>query len=430
MSLLPVWDESRTRGLVRKLVLRELQSGMTIPSEEEDLVKAGVIDSMGWVGILSGVEEETGIRNFGASWPADRRQSINALVEVLLGTQCASAKPDDSVRSQVNKNERFGVLIAGWGFALGSLKIDTAAVERELGLTAETLSERAGIQSVNCAGKDETEISLGLQAAGGALAIADLDSGMVDAVVATSATCLGFPSLAALLHTRLLLRESCAAIDVGGACVGVLNALATAKGLIGSGQCQAVLVVAAEVNTRRLSGPEVPGEFRGLFGDGACAFLLVRDESDGGNGPSRIGKFIFGCSGAFASSLRITLRPSGPLEVNFEGKRLGSVALSTLEQILNRLEDSSGISISEVGWFALHEPNPRLVAILAERLRIPPDRIVHTTADSGNLGSVTCGINLCRALTSISRNPVDSPNRTIFMAAVGPGLLWGGTYIY
>jgi 3-oxoacyl-[acyl-carrier-protein] synthase-3 len=384
---------------------------------------------MGWVGILSGIEETSGMRNFGASWPADRPQSVQALVEALLEARDSSAKPAESGAARAKAGSDTAVSVGGWGFVLGLLRIEAAAIESELGLSPGTLSERAGIHSVTRAGKTESETTLGLEAARRALEMADFAVEAVDAVIVTSATFLGFPSLAALLHTGLLLRESCAAIDVGGACLGLINALATAKGLLMSGQYRTALVIAAEVNSRVLSSRDVPGEFRGLFGDGACAFVLSRNNGNGVTRGFYVGDFIFGCSGAFASSLRLALRPSSALEVDFKGEQLASAAVSTLQQILNRLAGESGITISEVGCFALHEPNPRLVEILAQRAGISSDRIAHTAVTSGNLGSVTCGVNLCTALTRLAASPGDSRHRAIFVAAVGPGLLWGGTYL-
>src|SRR2546426_12297442 len=92
--------------------------------------------------------------------------------------------------------------------------------------------------------------------------------------VTTSETHHDYPSLSAQLHSRLLVRENCGALDVGGACLGLLNALVFAQSLIGSGQARAVAVVTADVHSRTLTPGRVAGEFGGLFGDGASAFVL------------------------------------------------------------------------------------------------------------------------------------------------------------
>ncbi len=424
MTALHAWDEPRALELVRRLVLRELQRGAPFPNDDEDLVKAGAIDSMGWVGILSGIEEATGIRNFGASWPEGRAQSVHALVDAVRDDL---VKSQSHIRGQDLPGETTAgrsISVAGWGYSLASLRVDAASIERECGLIVGTILERAGIQSVSRAAANETEISLGVKAAELALAKAGVEPDAVDVLVATSTTSLGFPSFAALLHSRLLLRESCAALDVGGACVGLIHALAAAKGSLYEGRRRLALIVASEVNSRALARPGVPGEFRGLFGDGACAFVLTRSADIGGQG-FRVGEFVSGCSGAFSSALGVMLGEKGELEVTFKGEQLASAAVATLNQVVGSLEDLSATPRSAVDLFAFHEPNPRLTEIFAQRAGIPLEKIARVAHTSGNLGSATCGVNLCTALTRCD----GTSSRTIFVAAVGPGLLWAGTYL-
>jgi 3-oxoacyl-[acyl-carrier-protein] synthase-3 len=248
--------------------------------------------------------------------------------------------------------------------------------------------------------------------------------------VATSATFLQFPSLAPALHTRLLLPESCGAIDVGGACVGLIHALATAKGLLRESAGQVALVVASEVHSRCLDWPQVPGEFRGLFGDGACALVLGRPDPSSGEAPLRLGRAIWGCSGTFASSLRLTLEDRNELKVRFDGKQLASAAISQMERVLQSLERHSGKSRSEVDSFALHQPNPRIVEILAQKAKIELVKIPLVSNTCGNLGSATCGVSLCQALTQLNKRPNSSRTPLIFLAAVGPGLIWGGSFLH
>ncbi len=421
-------DDEGAAELVRRLVSRELPPGAPFPRDDDDLVKSGAIDSMGWVGILSGIEEATDIQDFGASWPQGRAQSVRMLVETLREAFAKDQKPAPKAVGQEAAGHSLPPSLTGWGYALGSRCIEAAEVEAELGLPVGTLGDRAGIRSVARAAKADTEGTLGLSAAVEALEKAKIEPEAVDVLVATSATFLGFPSLSAVLHTRLLLRETCGALDVGGACVGLINALATAQGLLATGRCRTALLVASEVNSRRLARPEVPGEFRGLFGDGACAFVLSNSGDAEGKG-CRLGEFISGCAGAFAATLRLALGEKGELEVDFKGEPLANAAISTLHQTIERLGDLSGIPPSEVDWFALHEPNPRLVEIFAQRVNIPLTKIARTAETSGNLGSVTCGVNLCTALTQLNKNPSRAQRGTIYLAAVGPGLLWGGTYL-
>lgn len=424
------WDEIEALELVRRTVSQGLPPGVPVPGDEEDLVKAELIDSMGWVEILSAIEEDTGVQNFGNAWTEGRSQSIGALVEALRESVGARIeKTDEHEDSRGSSDGDLAVSLAGWGFALGSLSVSIEAIEHECGVVPGTLRDGAGIESVCRANDTENELVLGGRAAEAAFRVANVAPEAVDFVVATSATFLAFPSLSASLHSLLLLPESCGAIDVGGACVGLIQALAITKALLSGSRHRVGLVVASEVHSRRLSSLKVPGEFRGLFGDGACAFVLARSESGRDNGISQVGNFVWGCSGTLSSSLWLSLADMGEIEVQFKGEQLASAAVSTLDRILHHLEKMSGKSRSEVSHFALHEPNPRVVGILAQRAKVPLEKIPFVSRTSGNLGSATCGVSLCAALNRARANP-NSARPVIFMAAVGPGLLWSGTYLH
>lgn len=422
-------DETRALELVRGVVAGELPTGSPMPRDGDDLVGAGLIDSMGWVAILSAIEDAAGIRDFGTLWPEGRPQSIRALVEACresAGESSDQTRKDDE--SQGSSSGGAAISLAGWGFALGSLRVGIEEVERRCGLAPGTLRDGAGIESVHRADDTENELVLGRRAAEAAFSGANVAPEAVDFVVATSATFLAFPSLSASLHSLLLLPESCGAIDVGGACVGLIQALATAKALLAGSRHGVALVIAAEVHSRRLPAPQVPGGFRGLFGDGACAFVLARSGSGNNSGVPTVGDFVWGGSGTFASSLRLSLAHTGEIEVQFKGEQLASAAVSTLEHTLHQLENLSGRSRSEVNYFALHEPNPRVVEIFAQRAKVPLEKIPLVSRTSGNLGSATCGVSLCTALNLARANTVSLDRPLVFLAAVGPGLLWGGAY--
>jgi hypothetical protein len=291
-SMKQEWNPKSALDVARKIVAQELRPGAPMPADEEDLVRFGLIDSMGWVGILTALEDATEIRSFGNSWPEGRPQSIRGLAEAICEASQSPTSAHASETVQSSEDHSRQLRLVGWCYTLGSRKIQASMVERECGLATGTISERAGIKSVCRADESEDEVSLGFRAAEAALNEAGVESEKVDALVATSATWLALPSLAARVHSRLLLREGCPALDVGGACVGVIYALAAARSIL-TDEGSVALVVASQINSRRLA--TAPGEFRGLFGDGACAFVLSRSEEVGPtqqNNGNTLGSFV------------------------------------------------------------------------------------------------------------------------------------------
>jgi 3-oxoacyl-[acyl-carrier-protein] synthase-3 len=319
------------------------------------------------------------------------------------------------------------VLVSSSAAATGSHIIPSEDVDRAFGMPVGKLRARAGIESLTYAADGESELTLGTRATQEALRTSGCSAQQLDWIIATSETHHDYPSLAAQLHSRLLLREDCAALDVGGACLGLLNALAVAQALVASGQAQLVAVVTADVHSRTLTPGRVAGEFGGLFGDGASAFVLRRAGGDTGES-YRLGDFLFGCAGQYAAAIQISSTTEGGLDVKFDGEALSRAAITRMEKVLGAVELRSGISRASVGAFATHQPNPRLVTLLAKQCGVSADKFPPIAQTCGNLGSSTCGAALHQALQIASKLPATA-RRPIFLASLGPGLLFGGGWL-
>jgi 3-oxoacyl-[acyl-carrier-protein] synthase-3 len=330
---------------------------------------------------------------------------------------------------QPNKTGAAGpVGIAGSGVAQGARVMASEEVDRAFGMPAGKLRGRAGIASLAYAGPGENELSLGAAAAQEALRAAGAGAQEMDWLVATSETHHNYPSLAAQLHSRLQVREDCAAFDVGGGCLGLLNAFAVAQSLITSKRARAVAVVSADVHSRTLTPGRVAGEFGGLFGDGASAFVLRETNGSSEGASYALGEFLFGCAGQYASAVCLSDDQGGGLTLQFDGDALSRAAISRIEKTIAALELRSGISRACVGAFATHQPNPRLVALVARQCGVPESLFPEVARASGNLGSSTCGTALHLALVAAAQQPRDR-QRPIFLASLGPGLLFGGGWI-
>jgi 3-oxoacyl-[acyl-carrier-protein] synthase III len=318
--------------------------------------------------------------------------------------------------------------VTGSSFAAGGRIVPSEEVDRAFGMPVGKLRSRAGIVSLAYAEENESEIDLGAQAAQQAMASADCHARDLDWIIATSETHRAYPSLAAQLHSRLLVRENCGALDVGGACLGFLNALATSQAFLASGQARTILVVTADVHSRILAPGRVPGEFGGLFGDGASAYLLRRQAQGAHSDGFRLGELFFGCAGQYAGAIRAGSLLDGKLEFVFDGDALSRAAITRLEKVLTEVESRSGIPRNAAGGFATHQPNPRLVTLLAKQLGVARELFPPIAESSGNLGSSTCGAALHAALDR-SQSSRNASNKPIFLASLGPGLLFGGGWM-
>jgi 3-oxoacyl-[acyl-carrier-protein] synthase-3 len=327
-----------------------------------------------------------------------------------------------------NPGQQSCAFLAGSAFVVGSRMIPSEEVDRAFGMPVGKLRSRAGIESLAYATEDETEVTLGTRAAGQALSAAGCGAQEIDWIVATTETHHVYPSLAARLHSSLGARETCSALDVGGACLGLINGLAVAQSLIVSGQARTVAVITADVHSRTLVPGRVAGEFGGLFGDGASAFLLRNAAPKTETLSYRLREFLFGCAGQYSGAVTVAGMLNGSLDVHFDGEALSRAAITRMEKVLSAIEKLSAIPRTAVGAFATHQPNPRLLSLLAKVTGVSPDAFPPIARTSGNLGSSTCGAALHAALQMAATCSEGRP-RPIFLASLGPGLLFGGTWL-
>jgi 3-oxoacyl-[acyl-carrier-protein] synthase III len=325
-----------------------------------------------------------------------------------------------------NSENQPPVFLSGSSFVAGSRIVPSEEIDRAFGMPVGKLRNRAGIESLAYVNDGESELTLGARAAHQALRVAGCRTEEIDSIVATSETDHVYPSLAARLHSELSARESCGAFDVGGACLGLINALAVARSQIVSGQARTVAVVTADVHSRTLVPGRVSGEFGGLFGDGASAFLLRSVPGKAGKVCYRVREFLFGCAGQYSGAVTVAGSLNGSLDVHFDGEALSRAAINRMEKVLSAIEKLSAIPRSAVGAFATHQPNPRLLSLLAKVTRVSPEAFPPIARTAGNLGSSTCGAALHTALL---RACADGEARPIFLASLGPGLLFGGTWL-
>lgn len=355
------------------------------------------------------------------------------LEHLVLGTRkhgkfsgkSAISRPAPSLQGEEERVT--GVALVGWAATLGSRRVPSEEVDRAFGMPLGKLRERAGIESVSQATPEQTEVTLGDEALRQALHVAGGPPAELDWIIATSETHREYPSLAAQLHKQIGARENCGAADVGGACLGLLNALAAAQSFIQSNGARMIAIVTADVHSRALSPRRVAGEFGGLFGDGASAFVVSAAQNPE-RWRYRFGKFMFGCASQYSEAICVADTRDGGLAVQFDGEALSRAAITRMERVITTIEADSGIARAQVGAFATHQPNPRLVSLLAKQCGVAPELFPAVARVHGNLGSSTCGVALKMAVELASKAE-EAARKPIFLASLGPGLIFGGGWL-
>jgi len=223
-----------------------------------------------------------------------------------------------------------------------------------------------------------------------ALQRAGIDPQSVDAVIVS--TCTGYlcPGLTGYVAERLHLRRDALGFDlVGQGCAGALPNWQVANALLGSGQCEHVLSICAEVSSAAMYLDDDPGVLVSacLFGDGAGAAVLSRQPPAG-----RRRIRWRGSSSVTDPSARESLRfehRAGLLR-NILTREVPALAAQHAEEVLDRTLGAAGLARDKIAAWILHAGGRDVLLALQERLAIDGDALRYSREalrEYGNLSS-------------------------------------------
>ena len=290
----------------------------------------------------------------------------------------------------------------------------------------EWIVQRTGIKTRRRVAENEYASDLAINAVRDMLrAHPDVDPRSIDYVIVSSTTPdYVYPSIAALLQDRLGIPTSCGAIDISAACAGFCAAMNLGAALIASDQARNVLLVATEALTRSIDYTDRATCV--LFGDGAAAMLLARDErsalagmdsgSDGSAGPSLYRT-------AMRRDIGGIVDESGLLRQ--VGRDVYRWVLENIPAAVDRILDRAGMSLDEVDWFIPHSANMRMIEALCKRINFPLERTLTSMVEYGNTSAVSIPLALIPAV----RNGTIKRGDRILMIGFGGGLVSAGAVL-
>lgn len=296
-------------------------------------------------------------------------------------------------------------------------------VARGIETSDQWIVERTGIRSRHLAPAEQSASDLAREASLRAIEAAGITADDIDLIIVATSTpdCI-FPSTAALLQSKLGIRNGAAAFDVQAVCSGFVYGLTVAEKFIRSGSHRRALVVGAEVFSRILDWSD-----RGtcvLFGDGAGAVVLEASDTpgvlasalhaDGSHHP------ILCVPGNVASGQVVGdpfLRMDGQAVFKFAVKVLGDVA----QEVLGK----AGLEPAALDWLIPHQANVRIIQATAKRLGMPMEKVITTVDRHGN----TSAASIPLALDLAVRDGRIRPGQHLVIEGVGGGFTWGAVLL-
>ncbi|MBK7401965.1 MAG: ketoacyl-ACP synthase III [Myxococcales bacterium] len=321
--------------------------------------------------------------------------------------------------------------ITGSGHYVPNKVVTNDDLGKLMSTTDEWIQQRTGIKERHFVDAESVQASdLALPAAKMALEQAKLEPKDVDAIIfATLSPDAHFPGSACFLQTKLGCGQI-AALDVRNQCSGFLYALSIADAWIRAGTFRNILIAGAEVHYFGLDMTDRGRDVAVLFGDGAgCVVLQPTDDDDRGVLTCGVHADGVGAKELWmelpASRIRADQVAEGQHYPRMNGKAVFRWAVEKMPEAALTALGKAGKKVEDVDLFIPHQANMRINQLVAERLGVPADRVVHNIQRYGNTTAATIPIGISESW----REGKIKEGSTVLMTAFGAGFTWGAALV-
>jgi 3-oxoacyl-[acyl-carrier-protein] synthase-3 len=322
-----------------------------------------------------------------------------------------------------------GVALVGSGSARLPGTLTNDDLSRVVDTTDEWISTRTGIRERHLAAQEESLSSLAAQAGRAALEMAQVAPEAVDLILLATSTPDDLFGSAGQVQAEL--GATCAvAFDLTAACSGFVFALVTAAQYIRTGAFQTVLVIGADVLSRWTDWSDRTTCV--LFGDGAGAVVLKASEQDNLLG------FQLCSDGSMNGVLRLpyqaqstrltegtTVQQGTFTPITMNGREVYKFAVSRVPEVIEKALFRANLTTADIDWLILHQANQRILDAVAQRLKVPSERVISNMAQHGNTSAASVPLALDEAVRAGNIQPGD----TIATSGFGAGLTWGSAIV-
>lgn len=328
--------------------------------------------------------------------------------------------------------------ISGLGFYVPSNVITNDDLSKIIDTNDEWIQERTGIQERRYIekGKDTTT-TMGVKAAEIAIERSGIAKEEIDFIVfATLSPDYYFPGPGVLVQRDLGLR-TVGALDVRNQCSGFVYALSVADQYIKTGMYKNILVIGSEVQSSGLDMTTRGRNVSVIFGDGAGAAILSREED--------LSKGILSThlhsEGIHAEELVLTAPGMGGRWVNdiltdndpndesyfpyMNGQFVFKNAVVRFAEVITEALEANNLKISDIDMLIPHQANLRISQYIQNKFGLSDDQVYNNVQKYGNTTAASIPI----ALTEAWELGKIKSGDTVVLAAFGSGFTWASAIV-
>lgn len=328
--------------------------------------------------------------------------------------------------------------IAGLGFYVPEQVVTNDDLSKIMDTNDAWIQERTGIQERRHIIKNEdTTTTMGVKAAKIAIERSGISKDDIDFIVfATLSPDYYFPGPGVLVQRDLGLKPI-GALDVRNQCSGFVYAISVADQYIKTGMYKNILVIGSEVHS---TGLDMTDRGRGvsvIFGDGAGAAVLSREEdlskgilsthlhSEGQHAEELVLKAP-GMGGRWVTDI---MKDQNPDDESYYPYMNGqfvfkNAVLRFAEVILEGLE-ANNLKVSDIDMLIPHQANLRISQYIQKKFSLTDNQVFSNVQKYGNTTAASIPI----ALTEAWEQGKIKSGDTVVLAAFGSGFTWGSVII-
>ncbi|MFS4417656.1 3-oxoacyl-ACP synthase III family protein [Maribacter sp. 2307ULW6-5] len=301
------------------------------------------------------------------------------------------------------------------------------------------IQERTGIQERRhvVKGSGETTTTMGVKAAERAIDRAKIDKDEVDFVIfATLSPDYYFPGPGVLVQRDLGLK-TVGALDVRNQCSGFVYALSVADQYVKSGMYSNVLVIGSELHSH---GLDMTTRGRGvsvIFGDGAGAAIVGREEDPGkgilsthlhseGQHAEELSLIAPGMGKRWVTDI---LKDADPEDESYfpymNGQFVFKNAVVRFSEVIMEGLGQNGLKASDIDLLVPHQANLRISQFIQKKFGLKDHQVYNNIMRYGNTTAASIPIALTEAWESGRVKSGD----LVVLAAFGSGFTWGSAII-
>ena len=324
------------------------------------------------------------------------------------------------------------VKISALGTYVPPRLLTNADLEKMVETTNDWIMSRVGIKERHIADKGVGTSDLAAEAARRALAQRGISADELDAIiVATVTPDMMFPATACLVQDKIGAKKVWG-FDLQAGCSQFVYALQVGAQFVRTGAHKKVMVIGADVMSSIIDYTDRATCV--LFGDGAGAVILEAvSEADGDIG---LIDFMHEVDGSGGVSLYMpgggSLNPSSHETVDKkmhyvhqDGSAVFKFAVRKMSEACTEILQRNNLTGDDIDLMIPHQANLRIISATADRLKLPPEKVVINIERYGN----TTGATIPLAMQTAIEDGRLKKGNLVLLAAVGAGFTVGTTLL-